>query len=449
MYSNTILAIDIGAQKIKAAVAHKDEEDALHILGLGTSKTDGFSNGAVKDMTKLTNSIRLAITALEEHWGEDIDPSRMPAFYSISGKDVFYQNVETDTRQIANVTHEAKIGSVSAVDIEWLKGALEATNIPDTCKKISVISQCYQIDRNNAIENPIGLNGREIKAAGLLITDSKSHIADLERAITVALTDNEEFSAGESIELIPVAASIASAMSVLSSEEKENGAAILDMGKGCCDLAVFYKEYPILACSKEFAGEFITREIKNILTTSPEEAEDVKLRYAYATPTKAGSKETFQIRGKEPMPLENLAQWVYVAVKYLFENAKKSMNNNFYGSNFNNIISQTGVVLTGGTANLKDITLVAQEVLEVPVKIGKPNAVKIAGAEKISEDMSYSTLLGLCVYGMQNYDFKETSGTKRKKKKPSAKAKSGGAAEGKVKSFFKDLTETIKNIKIS
>ena len=447
MDANTILAIDIGAQQVRAAVAERGENGELHILGTGTANTDGFANGCVNNMERLRNSIRKAILELEKNWKEDIDPSKMPIYYSISGKDVFYQNIETEMRHISNINPETKIGNVTKEDIDWLKKALEASRISDDSKKIAVIPQCYQVNKNCGIENPIGLNGQEIKAAGLLITDSKSHIADLERAINTALSDDDfEY---EKLELIPVAASIASAMAVLSKEEKESGVAILDIGKGCCDLAVFYNEYPILVWSREFAGEFITKEIKNVLAISLDEAEKIKVKFACATPKRAGQKETISISNEEQLPLEQLAQWVYQPLKYLFENAKNALNSNFYGSNFNQIISQMGVVLTGGGANLKEITFVAQEVLELPVKRGKPNAMKISGAAGMDEDMSFATLLGLCIYGTQNYHFKETSAGKKKKKRTAAKPKSGEGLGGSIKNFLKDFGETIKNIKIS
>jgi cell division protein FtsA len=356
-------------------------------------------------------------------------------------------------RHISNINPETKLGSVTKEDIGWLTKALESSMIHDNYKKIGVIPQCYQVDETKGIRNPIGLNGKEIKAGGLLVMDSKNHIANLEKAINMALANDDDDDYEFDSTLIPVSASFASAMSVLSEEQKENGVAILDIGESCSDLAVFYMNYPIFIWSYKFAGEEISREIKTVLNISNEEALRIKENYAYATPQKAGQKETIEVisnTGEGGMlRLENLAQWVYEPIKYLFENVLNVLNSGIDRTTYKNIIAQTGIVLTGGTANLKEISFVAQEVLELPVRIGRPNAVKVNSEfYEMNNDMSFSTLLGLCIYGTQNYVFEGTSGRK-KKKKSNAKAKIGGGIGEKLGNFFKELKETLGNIEIS
>ncbi|MCL1946471.1 MAG: cell division protein FtsA [Chitinivibrionia bacterium] len=442
----TIMAIDIGSQWVKVAVAQQDEDTELRIPAYGICASEGFVNGYVINVEKLEKCIYSAINEVQQNLGEDIDPSRMPIYYSISGDKVSGKNTDTEMRHIHDVDYTTKIGKVSDEDIRWLKNSLEASILPTGIKKIAMITQCFQIDEREAIENPVGLYGQEIKAAGHLVTDAQSHIADLENVITKAFAiDNDGID--DDIKLIPVAASLASSLSVLSEEEKEAGVALVDIGEGCSDLSVFYNKYPVLTWCSAKAGGIITKDIKTFLNIGVGDAEKIKKEYAYATPTKAGSKETIEVPsitgGSGTLKLETLAAWVYPVAKFLFENVNNVLDSNIEDTTYKGIISQNGIVITGGTANLKEISSVAMEVLQLPVKIGKPNIVKISEFPNMNTDPSFSTLLGLCIYGMRNYEF--STGTKRKKRAGGSRTKSKNPAGNLIKDFW----ETLKNIQIS
>jgi len=441
-----ILAIDLGAQRIKAAVACKDENGELEILGLGTADTDGFANGYVQDMEALSNKIYSALLELQKDWQDDINPFKMPIFYSVSGEHLSSRNIETEMRLVSNIDPETKEGKISQEDIDTQKRELEtfaSDVLPKGMRKIGIILQCYQVDKKLGIKNPKEMHGRDIRAAGLLITDAQSHIFDLENAIIKALMIDFGNIEKKDLQLIPVAASIASATAVLSKEQNENGVAILDIGRGCCDLSVFYKEKPVFIWSKDYAGEEITMEIKKFLTISYDEAESIKKEYAYASPVKAGQKESIEISEGRVIALDSLAQWVYDPIKHMFGDANNSLDGNIDRTTYKKIISQ--VVLTGGTANLKEIAFVAQEVFGLPVKTGKPNAVKINGNySNIQKDMSFATLIGLCAYGIKNYVSCETAVSGRKKTYNTRKIKN---VDNKVGNFVKEWWEAFKNIK--
>ncbi|MCL2844862.1 MAG: cell division protein FtsA [Chitinivibrionia bacterium] len=447
----TLVAIDLGSRWVKVAVATQDEDGELHIPAYAMRQAEGFSNGDVKNMEKLKSCIYLAIKEVEENWGEDIDPSKTPVYYSVSGNNISGKNTATEMRHIQSVDYATKIGEVGEEDIRWLKKSLEASVLPNGFKKIGMITQCFQVDSNRAIENPIGLNGQEIKAAGHIITDSQSHIANLESVISKAFAvDNDDVEEGN-IKLIPVAASLASALAVLTEEQKDAGVAIVDIGEGCSDLSVFRDKYPVLTCcNAERAGGAITKEIKKLLQNiSTDYAESIKKEYACANPEKTGSKETIQVdflNGEKGILLVGtLASWVRDIVIHLFGNVKDALNGNIANTTYRNIILQNGIVITGGTSMLKEISSIAMQVLDLPVKIGKPNVIPIKEFPRLNDDPSFSTLIGLCQYGMENYEYSE--GVKRKKKSGSAKSKNRNS--GGVGAFFNNLKETIKNIQIS
>lgn len=447
---NTIIALDIGAQTIKAAMADRNEDGLLEILATATTKSRGFVNGGVQDMNEISESISNVIENLQENSEFDIDPFEMPIFYSVSGENLSSKNIETEMRRIGNIDQDTEIGKVSQNDINRQMKDLEtfASNFTDkNMQKIAIIPQCYQIDDEVGIKNPKDMHGQEIRAAGFFITDNLSHILDLEGAIEKALSQCFECDITKSdLKLVPVVSSIASAMAILNDDYDEIGVAVLDIGKDCCDLAVYYKRYPILIWSKKFAGDEITKEIKKFLTIPLDEAEKIKKEYACATPQKTGKKENIEVSGNRTVSLELLAQWVHEPVKNIFENVNNVLDSIFDGTTYKNNISQ--IVLTGGTANLKEIAFVAQEVLQLPVKTVKPNAVKVSDDFKqMNEDMTLSTLMGLCIYGTQDNNFE--SGNKKRKRANSSKTKNKSKFSETIKNTWSEIIEFGKNIKFN
>jgi len=445
-----IIAIDIGSQSVKTAIA-QEEDGILHILGLGVSQTEGFVNGNVKNMDKLRDSIDLSVREAERIWDGDIDTAYMPIYYSVSGNKISGDNRETDMKFLRNADSATQQGSVTQDDIIWLKKSLEASPLPSGKKMICLHLQCYQVDDNGGIEDPIDLNGQEIKAAGHIVTDSKSHITDLENAIKRTFFDVIDNITSEDIKLTPVYSGFASSLAVLTEEQKETGVALLDIGDSCSDLSVFGHKYPILTWVKENAGSTVTREIKTLLQISGAEAEKIKKEYACANPKKANTKETIEVAshigGSGLLKLETLASWVYSPTKDLFDNVKNVLDCKFDNTTYKDIISQNGIILTGGGANLCEISSVAMEVLEIYAKIGKPNAVKIEEFPQINEDPAFSTLVGLCIYGLEK--FEEARIGRGKRKTINMKIKSTPKQGSGVKKVFNDLWDTVKRIQIS
>jgi cell division protein FtsA len=355
--------------------------------------------------------------------------------------------LESDSWPIKNVDSKTGKGSVQDQDIEWHKNSLETSLIPREKKMIAMIMQCFQVDENVSIENPIGLSGQSLKAAGHIIIDSESHITDLENAIKKVFFVDIEHVSENDIKLIPVASGYASSLAVLTEEQKATGVALLDIGDSSSDLSVFANKYPIKTWNSNIAGTTITKNIMGLLENSETEIEEIKKEYAHANPKKTGKKETIEIRSRDGerklLNLETLASLVYEPTKKLFDNVKNTLDCNIDNTTYKEIISHNGIILTGGSANLREISSVAMEVLEMPTKIGKPKAVKISEFPEINEDGSFSTLVGLCIYATN--DFTTMVNTKKKKRIGNVKTKGGNTGGN----FFVNLWDTIKKIQIS
>ena len=445
--SKFIVAIDIGSKNVKTAIAHKDDDDILHIVGYSVTPAHGFEYGNVKNMDKLKNSIIISVDDAQQKWGECIDTAIMPIYYSVSGNRITDKNIESDSWPVKNVDSKTGRGVVSAEDVEWHKNYLETSLIPKGQKMIAMIPQCYAVDENVSIENPIGLSGQTIKAAGHLIIDSESHITDLENAIKKAFFEDTEHLTESDIKLIPVASGYASSLAVLTEEQKETGIALLDIGDSSSNLSVFANKYPIKTWCNNIAGTTITKNIMGFLDNSESEIENIKKEYAYANPQKTGNKEAIEVSSRDGerklLKLETLASLVYEPTTELFENVRNTLDCNIDNTTYKKIISHNGIIITGGTANLREISSVAMEILEIPAKIGKPKIIKIEDFPEINDDVSFSTLVGLCIYGTNN--FADMGNIKKNKKIKNSKLK----GENAVGNFFTNLWDTIKKIQIS
>jgi cell division protein FtsA len=331
--------------------------------------------------------------------------------------------------------------------VNWHKERLKASVIPQEQRMIYLFEQCWQVDENVGIRNPIGLSGRTIKSAGHLVTDSESHIMDLENAIKRAFFNEIEHITQNDIKLIPVVASYASSLAVLTKEQKETGVALLDIGDSCSDLSVFAKKYPIKTWTTNIAGTTITKNIMNFLENSESEIEQIKKEYACANPNKTGNKEIIEVVSrdgvKKSLKLETLASLVYEPLKELFDNVRNTLDGNIDNTTYKKLISHNGIIITGGTANLREISSVAMEILETPAKTGKPNAERISEFPELNEDMCFSTLVGLCIHGTNN--FSEMKNMKKKNRKGKIKQKN----ENDIKNIFTNLWDAFKNIRFS
>ena len=161
--------------------------------------------------------------------------------------------------------------------------------------------------------------------------------------------------------------------------------------------------------------------------------------------------------GIKDLKLESLAGWIHPMVEHLFEMVNNALSSNIGGSTYKGLISQNGIVITGGTAKLKEIAGVAMETLDLPAKTATAKIMPLTKYPEIADDSSFSTLIGLCKYGIENYEFaEEKTGffslpVKKKKKNVTKEKSSGGKSDltNKAGSFWQNIVQTFKDIKIS
>ena len=382
--NNVIVGIDVGTTKIAAAIARMEEENGNPaIIGIGASPCEGLRRGVVVNLEKTVEAINKAVNDAELMAGVTIEN----AYVGIAGDHIKSLN----SRGVIAVSRVDK--TITAKDIDRVIDAAKAIRLPDEREIIHVIPQEFIVDNQDGIKNPLDISGVRLEAEVHIVTGAMTAINNVVKCVNRAGIEVRD------IVLQP----FASSYSVLDRDEKELGCALLDIGGGTTDLAVFHEESIKYTSVIGLGGKNVTSDIAIGLRTPIENAESIKVQYGCALRSMAPKDEIIEVPGpgeREPrsVSLDILGTIIEPRMEELFMLAKNEIQNNeFYG------LLGAGIVLTGGASLLRGSTELAEQVFDMPVKIGYPLGFK-GGLTDIINDPAYATVLGLIMYGMESMD---------------------------------------------
>lgn len=372
-----IVAIDVGTTKICVLVAEKMGDDHFAIIGIGKAPSEGLKKGVVVNIGQTVHSIKMAVKEAELMSGTTIGS----AYVGISGSHIHSMNSPGAV--------PIKRGIVRTQDIDNAIAAAQAVQLPEGQHILHVLPQYFVVDGNERINDPLGMHGVRLEVLTHIITGSTASVADLVSCCEQAGVQVRD------VILEP----LASAHAVLSEDEQELGAGILDIGGGTSDFAVYQHGTIRHTMVLPIAGTQFTRDIAIGLRTTIEEAERVKRDHAAAHMSFVNPElpiEALCIQGKDKQQIshEHLVMVVNARAYELLQFIKKDIDK-FYISDY----MSSGLVLTGGGALLHGLDTLAKEVLEVPVRVGMP---------QITYDMPmslkspiYATAYGLLVCALK------------------------------------------------
>ncbi len=375
--NDLVVGIDVGTTKV-CTIVGEVRPDEIFVVGLGIEPNKGMRKGIVNDIALLSAAISASVHKAEKSSGYDI--SR--AFVSIAGN---HTSSLTSRGAIGLITNRG----VRAEDLDKAIDAARAIAIPHNREVLHVIPRTYALDGNDRIRSPIGMHGFRLEVDVHIITVSSTSIQNLEQAIQSAGVFPDRF----------ILNPLASGDIVLTEQERESGAVLIDIGGGTTDLAVFIDGTVWYSAVLAVGGELITNDITHWMHVPFEVAEAVKLQYGNAQQKAVSSVETFLVQPfGEGMPMEvkhsDLAMVIEARVTELFEFVQAEIKRSGYDG-----LLRAGVVLTGGCAQLPGIREVAAEVLDCPVRIAKPE--KLTGMADALRNPAYSTSVGLLRLGLQ------------------------------------------------
>ena len=379
--NDIIVGLDIGTTKIACLVGQKDEFGKIQILGYGKTESLGVKRGVVANIENTVNSIKKAVEVAEAESGVEIHS----VYVGIAGQHIRSQ------QHRGNIIRDNPNIEITQVEIQKLKNDMYKLNMAPGEEIIDVIPQDYIIDNEEGIREPRGMLGSTLEANFHIIIGQTAAAKNIYTCVRKA---GLEVSA---LVLEP----IASALAVLSDEEKEAGVALVDIGGGTTDIAIFQDHIIRHTAVIPFGGEIITEDVKEGCSIIKRYAEELKLKFGSALAEKNSDNEVVAIpglRGRPPkeITLRNLASIIQARLQEIIEQIDFEVKN----SGFKNKLIG-GIVLTGGGSQLKHVDMLAQYITGMDTRIGYPNEyLSGKNSDKMAAPM-FATGIGLVIEGIR------------------------------------------------
>ncbi len=413
------VGLDIGTTKVCALVAARDKQsNTLKILGFGIAESEGMNRGVVINIDRTVRSINTVIAQAEQQSGIKIKE----VVVGIAGDHIS----SFQTRGIVGISNPTR--EISKSDVERLLEDSRNIALPSERSIIHVIPQDFIIDGQDGISDPVGMSGVRMEANVHIVTGLSTAIQNIHRCIERAGLVVKD------IVLEPIASSHA----VLTEEEKEVGVALIDIGGGTTDIAIFEENIIRYTSVFAIAGRQVTDDIRKVLGIIVNQAERIKREYGHCYEPSIHKDEVFMIpgiAGRSPMEVTKaqLCRIIQPRMEELFEFALAEIRK----SGFENRLG-AGIVLTGGTTLIRGVDELAAKIFNMPVKIGYPTGISYVGLAPEVESPVYSTSVGLALWGLQFDKFDSEIIVKEEKPKEvpqseASKAEAKVAEEPKAK----------------
>ena len=406
-----LVGLDIGTTKI-CVVVGRIVDGKISIIGIGSHPSTGLRKGVVVNMDSTVNSIKKAVEEAELMAGIAING----CLAGIGGAHIKSFN--------SNGVVAVKDKEVKTDDIIRAIDAAKAVAIPADRELIHVIPQEFIVDDQDGIRDPVGITGVRLEVKVHIVTGSISSAQNVIKCCKLAGLEVGDIVLGQ----------LASSEATLTPEEKEIGVALVDIGGGTSDVAIYSNGSITYTSVLPFGGNNITNDIAIGLRTPLEEAEKIKKKYGCAFAGMIGANETIEVPsvgGRKPRTLQRktLADIIEPRVEeislLIYEEIKKSGLERLLAS---------GVVLTGGCANLEGIPELVENIFNLPARRGYP--IGVGGLTDVVNNPIYSTGVGLLLYGFKN---SKASGRGYGQGRVFKKLFSGQKLLGRMREWFKEI----------
>jgi cell division protein FtsA len=370
-----IVSLDVGTSKVVALIGEMLPDGELSVMGVGVTASRGMDKGGVNDLNLVVQSIQRAIDEAEL-----MADCRVSSVYlNISGRHVGCQN--------ENGMVPINETEVTQDDVESVIHAAKSVPIAQERRILHVLPQEYVIDSQESIKSPIGMSGVRMEARVHIITCANDMAKNIQKAVERCDLKVESL----------IFSALASSHAVLTDDEKELGCALVDMGGGTIDINLFSGGVLRHTAVIPVAGNQVTNDIAKIFRTPLSHAEDIKVQYACALRQMVSQEDNIEVpsvggRPSRTMSRHILAEVVEPRYQELFELVRDEIEK----SGLDEQIA-AGVVLTGGTAKMEGAIEFAEEIFQMPVRLGTPLGVK--GLTDYVSDASYATSVGLLKFG--------------------------------------------------
>src|SRR5215211_1252002 len=381
-----IVGLDIGTTKIAVIAGRKNDFGKLEILGFGRANSNGVKHGQVLNIDETIKAIK---TALENCYASNPNLEVNEVYVGIAGHHI--KSLQTR----GDIVRQDTENEISQREIDQLISDQYRTYIPAGDQIIDVIPQEFTVDNFQNIPDPIGYSGVKVGANFHIITGDKNAIRNINRSVDKAGLKTKDL----------VLQPLASAAAVMCDHDLEAGVAIVDIGGGTTDLAVFYEGILKHTAVIPFGGENITNDIKTGLGVLKTQAEQMKVQFGSALANEANANAYITIpglRGMAPkeISVKNLANIIQARMSEIMDFVSYHLKQ----VGLDNRMLNGGVVLTGGGSQLKHLIQLTEYVTGLNARIGFPNEHLSAGHIEELAKPTYSTCIGLILKGYDDYE---------------------------------------------
>lgn len=377
--NNFVVGLDVGTSKISACIGQLNDNDQIQIIGVGQAVSEGVKQGMITDLERATKAVSKAIEEAEKISGLDISEVSL----GVGGSHIKSQH----SRGVIAISRTDK--EITPKDVERVIDQARAIPVPLEQEVIDVLPQRYIIDDQDGIIDPIGMSGIRLETEVLIISGGVAAIQNMVKVVNKAGLRIKDLVVG----------SLAVSSSVLLKDEKELGVALVDIGGGKTDIAVFIEGNIRYLGSLPVGGELISKDIAFGLRTSFKEAEEIKKQYGWAKReliTNAGEISVTGIGRREArkVPVEALVE----IIEPRMEEILNIINREIQKSNLADLIP-SGLIITGGASQLRGLEQFAEQVFGMPTRVGTPQ--DMLGMSAQSQNSGLALSMGLVQLSLQ------------------------------------------------
>jgi cell division protein FtsA len=371
-----IVGLDIGTTKIAVLVGRLNEYNKVEIIGIGRTESLGVKRGVVSNIEQTTNSIKLAVAEAEAKSGVEIKAVNV----GIAGQHI------RSMQHRGLRTRESLENEIGQIDVDILTEDMYKLVMQPGEAIIHALPQEFIVDGEQGVKNPVGMSGIRLEANFHIITGQIASINNVVKSVEKA-----------GLKVIDLTLEpLASAASVLSEEEKEAGVALIDIGGGTTDVAIFQEGIIRHTAVIPFGGDMITKDIKEGCSIIQNQAELLKVRFGSALASQNQDNEIVSIpglRGREPkeISLKNLANIIEARMDEIIQHAVYEIRNSGYDKKL-----IAGIVLTGGGSQMRHLVQLTEYISGMDVRIGYPTEHLAGNTDEVKSPM-YATGIGLVI----------------------------------------------------
>ena len=421
--SEIVVGLDIGTTKITVIIGKKDEYGKLEILGTGKAISNGVSRGVVANIDKTVDSIKIAVEDAEKESGITIEE----VYVGIAGQHI--KSLQHRGEMVRDDIDE----EITKSDLDKLDNNMfKLVTIPGE-EVIHVIPQEYTVDGEDFIQDPKGMAGVHIEANFHIITAKSAAVKNIIRCVTKAGLKPKDL----------ILEPFASAEAVLDNDELQEGVCLVDIGGGTTDIAIFLDGIIRHTAVIPFGGNVITKDIKQGIQILEKQAEMLKVKFGSAMSSSTKENVIVSIPGlrtKDPkeVSVKNLSAVIESRMKEIIDLVNYQIKSSGY---FDKLM--TGIVLTGGGSQLRNLPQLFSYITGKEVRIGLPNEHLGKDSKDLIKSPIYSTGVGLVQKGFEDVDWKNVVGVpisnnSELPEEPPITPKSKSGIGGKLKQMLED-----------